>query len=111
MNEIKFYRGDSYPIEIVIWENSREGKLLDITGSTFLLTVSSEQNPKDITNQLFSISGTIINYDQSRVQFEPSALNTNLKPGEYWYDITMINNLKHRTIVKDRFIILQDITK
>lgn len=111
MNSITFYRGDSYPIEVIIWKDVKNNELLDITGSTFVMTVNIEKNPVNTDNQLFFINGVVIDYDESRVQFEPSGINTDLPPGKYWYDITMITGIKNRTIHKDNFIILQDITK
>lgn len=111
MSKIIFYRGDSYPIEVTVWENKSEGTPLNLSGSALFLTVNSEKNPDDITNQVFSVSGVITDASNGKVEFHPTSGQTNQTPGEYWYDISLINDSTHRTIVKNIFYISQDINK
>lgn len=111
MSKINFFRGDSYPIEVTIWEDRSTSTPLNLSGSTLYLTVNSEKNPDDTSNQLFSVSGVITDASNGKVEFQPTSGNTNQTPGEYWYDISLVNENSNRTIVKNIFYISQDISK
>ncbi len=112
LKTIKMYRGDSYPIVITISDSST-GSAIDITGYSFKLTVNSDQNPTSTANQQFTVDG-VLDADPTtgKVSFTPTTTDTDITPGNYFYDIEMTDasgNVK--TIAKSSFTISQDITK
>lgn len=109
MSVITRYRGDTAADQFTI---TRDGVAVDITGSTFKLTVNTEQNPTDITNQLLSVTGTITDAAAGQMEFAPSALEADQTPGDYYYDVQMTDASGGiRTIIKGRYRFKQDITK
>ena len=109
MTVINRYRGDTKPVTGVV---SLAGVALDVTGCTFILTVDPAKAPADATNNLFSLTGTIVNAATGSIKFPMTATQSNQTPGTYYYDIQLVDAVgdKH-TIALDRFGFLQDITK
>lgn len=113
IGEIAWYRGDSFDINLTI--KAKGGSTINLTGYSFLFTVNSEQNPLDDTNEIFQVAG-VIDPDQvtneGKLTITPTAVQTNLSPADYFYDVQMTDDSGNiRTIAKDKFKILQDITK
>lgn len=110
MSSIFFYRGDSYPIEVNLTNSNN--KPLDVSGYTFTMTVNVKKNPLPGDTALFTVAGTVINASAGKIEFTPTSGNTDLAPGEYWFDISMSQHPTYkRTIAKDIFQIAQDINK
>ena len=114
--QISIKRGDSYPLGIRLRDNSNSN-YLDITGYTFLLTVDTRQDPDDTSTQVFQLVG-LVDPDQVAnagcVSFLPSITDTDKDPAVYYYDIQMVygpGSAYVRTIAKDKFSIIMDITK
>lgn len=108
---LTYKRGDSFQSRFNIVE-ADGATAQDITGWSYILTVNTEKNPADTTNQQFQVTGVIEDAPGGVVGFSPTAVNTDITPGKYWYDIQQTDGAGGiRTIVKDRFIIEQDITK
>jgi hypothetical protein len=110
--EIEWYRGDSYPKGYVITDIDTQLPI-DITGYSFKFTVDSRKNPTDETTKIFQVVGAPdIDPTTGKVTFTPSPSHTDIAPGSYYYDIQMIDPSLHiRTIRKDKFKVVQDITK
>lgn len=109
MNTIVRYRGDTAPDQFTI---KRDGVVLDITSCTFALTVNSLKDPVDITTQLFSLAGTVTSGTLGQVQFSPDATQADQLPGDYFYDVQMVDTTgAKRTVDKGRYRFRQDITK
>ena len=109
MSSITRYRGDTAPDRFTI---TSEGIPVDITGCTFKLTVNSERDPTDATNQLFTVNGVITSAPAGNVDFSPTALQTDIAPGRYYYDVQMTDaTTAIRTVQKGSYRIVQDITK
>ena len=108
MSNITRYRADDFPIRVTI--KDANGNALDITGCTFLLTVSEEADPSDAVEEIFSAVGTIIAPASSGVvEFSPPGTSV---VGVFYFDIQMTDSLgKIKTIDKGQYTILQDITK
>ena len=114
LGEIEIYRGDSYPIAIVVKDRST-GEPIDLTGYSFVMTCDSRKDPNDNSTQLFQVNGEV-DPDQvnntGKVTFTPTTSDTNQEIGKYYYDIQMTDASGHiRTIKKDKLKIVQDITK
>lgn len=109
MTTITRYRGDTSPIRGVVAVNDLP---LDVTGCSFTLTVDPSKAPTAATNNLFSLSGTVVNAATGELSFPITALQADQLPGKYHYDIQMTDGLGFKsTVALDKFIVLQDITK
>lgn len=115
LGDIDWRRGDSFPITLTV--NDSDGNPIDLTGYTFKLTVNSEQDPTDTTNQQFQVVG-VVDLDQvtnkGKVSFTPTASDTDLDKATYFYDVEMTDTSSHiRTIspYKAKFKLNQDQTK
>ena len=110
MSTITRKRGDSYAETITVTDST--GAPINITGYTFQLTVDPEKAPATAANNLFNITGTILDAIAGTVEFAPSALQADQTPGTYFYDIQMVDGLgRIRTIALDKWVVTQDITK
>lgn len=108
MSNITRYRADTYPIRVTLRDS--DGKLLNLSGSSFLFTVNSEAAPSDASSQIFqSIGSIVIPVTDGVVEF-PVAGTTDA--GEYFFDIEMTDSSgKTRTVEKGAYVLLQDVTK
>ncbi len=104
-------RGDTDPKSFLI--TSAVGVVEDISGWTFILTVNSQQDPADITSQLFAITGVFqTDGTDGLIVFTPAINDTDLTPETYYYDIERrIGGINIKTLVKATVLIVQDISK
>ncbi len=110
MTAITRKRGDTYAETITVTDTA--GVAINITDYTFKLTVDPEKAPLTAANNLFSITGTILNAVAGTVEFAPSALQADQAPGTYYFDIQMVDGAgRIRTIALDKYIVVQDISK
>ena len=109
--EISYFRGDSHPLEFT-FSNQETNEPLNLSGSTFIMTVDRRQNPTDATTVLFQVVGEIIGLpSEGVVSFKPTPDQTS-SAGNFFYDIQMTgDDGSIRTLVKDKIIISMDITK
>ncbi len=108
---LEFFRGDFYSKTFVFKDRVTQ-QVLDLTDYSFTLTVSSNVNPPDEVDKLFSVAGVVTEPLLGKVVFNFLQEHTNIPPKEYFYDIEMSKSTNYkRTIYKDKFIIYQDITK
>ncbi len=109
--EIRFYRGDFYP-KILTFVDRATRNPIPIAGMTFILTVNKEINPKDTTNELFKITGVVVDEAAAKVSFTPSATDNDLPIGEYYYDVHgIVGSISKRTLLKGTWVIEMDINK
>jgi hypothetical protein len=105
------FRGDTSAIPFVV-RNARTGAVKNIAGASFRLTVNTEENPEDDSNELFALTGVITDEDFGRLQFAPTLEQADQAPGEYWYDIEMTEaGGGIETLAKAPWIVRQDISK
>lgn len=113
MTDLTRYRGDTAADEITVQDSS--GNAVDVTGFSFLMTVSSIENPKDTSAQLYQIAGVITNGVAGTVEFVPTATQADQKPATYYYDIQMedtsVSPSRLKTLAKGSYTFTQDITK
>jgi len=105
-------RGDFDPKVFTIVDAS--GNALDISGSTFILSVDSLKNPTDTMTQQFTATGTFVtDGPDGKGQFQPAdASETDIAPDRYFYDIQeTLGTGQKRTLIKAAALIIQDITK
>lgn len=110
MIDITRKRGDTYADEIIV-RSKKTQQAIDITGYTFLMTLDPEKAPTSNANNIYQLSGVIVDAPNGRVEFVPSALQAD-RVGAYYYDIQMVDGAgRTRTIVVGRYKYEQDITK
>ena len=103
-------RGDTHVMAFTLQDSA--GAAIDISGFSFLMTVDPAEEPPDANNNLFQLTGVLDDAPNGRFSFAPSALEADQAPGEYFYDIQMIDaGAAIRSIVEGKFIFEQDITK
>lgn len=99
-------RGDSTPMTFTMQDE--DGNDLNITGFAYIFTVNTEENPIDNTNEVFNLTGV---ESSPSVSFTPLISDTDITPGEYFYDIQETDGAALRTVAKGVFEVKQDITK
>jgi len=110
MTAITRRRGDTYADLITVTDST--GAPIDITGYSFKMTLDPEKSPATAANNLYQITGTILDGPAGRVEFAPSPTQADQVPGTYYYDVQMIDGVgRIRTIALDKYIYTQDITK
>ena len=83
-----------------------------VTGFSFKLTVNSEKDPTDTTNQQFTIAGTLVDAVNGQISFAPTITDTDIAPDTYFYDIEQIDAGGGKaTLIIGKCLIVQDITK
>lgn len=110
-NLIEVYRGDTFykPVNVTL---KSTGAIYDLTGYTAKMTVKKTASKPDST-ALISITGVITSPESGVITFTalPSITET-WAPGNYVYDVQIVNESTSSvlTVVKDRFIVLEDVT-
>ena len=103
-------RGDSFADEIAILAS--DGSVVDVTGYSFLLTVDPSPEPTTNANNVFQVTGTVLDAANGLIEFAPTAVQTDVTPARYYYDIQMTDDVgRIRTIASGTYTITQDITK
>jgi len=107
------YRGDSPTFTFVLKDSA--GVVVDITGYVFTMTVDTLEEPLDVTDpsatEVFTNTGTSATPASGEWTHQPTALNTALTPGEYFYDVSVAVGTQKITLVKSVLEVLQDIGK
>lgn len=107
-SEICRKRGDTFPIEIQV-TNKTTGANLDITGNTFTLSVSTEEEPPT-ASYVFQSTGTILVALDGTVTFPISDTDAD-NLGEFFFDIEMVAGTIKTTVMGGTYVVTQDITK
>ena len=107
--DIERRRGDTKRIGYTILQDSIATDVS--SGYSFLLTVDPEKYPVDATNNLFQLTGMIIDGPNGVIAFPITATQAD-NLGTYYYDIQMIDpNSEKLTICIGKIKFKQDITK
>ena len=102
-------RGDTFADRFTL---KQDGVALDVTGASFLMSVNTEKAPADNANQLYQLTGTIVDAAGGVVEFAPSAVQADQTPAGYFYDVQMTDSGgAKRTLVAGKLKVVQDITK
>lgn len=114
LETITMFRGDSYPIKIIV-KDKTTGLPVPLDGYSFKLTVDTKESPPDNTTKVFEVTGVIDTPASGEVIFTPTSTNTDIAPKAlvkpYYYDISYTKGAEKRTIKKERFVLVQDIGK
>lgn len=98
--DVAMARKDSFSFGYVCTDRET-GDLIDFTGTTILLTVNGKRNGNG--SDLFAIAPTNTLAADGILDFKPSAVNTDLPPDLYYYDIEWTYGASIRTIIKGVF--------
>lgn len=112
MASISRYRGDT-AVDSFIVKNA-DGTVRNVTDHTFLLTIDEKLNPTSAATQVAQIPATIVDGPNGEIEFQPEdgSFDFDIDPGTYYYDIQMTDSGgRVVTLVKDEYLVLQDITK
>ncbi len=109
MSDIARFRGDTFPIVFNVTSN---GTAVDITGWTFTLTIDPSTKPADSADNILQLTGTLTNPTGGEVTFTMTALEADIPPDTYHYDVQGVDGAGViRTFGVAKFVIDQDITK
>ncbi len=110
--DIQRTRADTFPFTMVFTDKVT-GTAIDLTGSTFKLTVDPSPAPADALGNLFTNVPVIVGAGtDGRIRVTLSAGDANQTPAVYFYDIEQIDGASAvRTLVKGQWEVEQDITK
>jgi len=109
-NAITRFRADTLTPEEITVVDKITGDPKDITGATFIMTISTLRDPPDNTTDLFQITGVITDATNGVVDF-PLTDDDADNLGSFFFDVQMKSGVKRSTVMKDRFTFDQDITK
>lgn len=105
--QLERVRGDTSADVISI---SASGQPVDLTGCTAVMTLNALRNPMNNATQIYQVQGVIRLYDSS-ISFSPTPEQAD-QVGFFYYDIQLTEpNGTIRTLVKDAYNYVQDITK
>jgi flagellar hook assembly protein FlgD len=101
-------RGDTRRVTFKIADSY--GSSVNLTNwSNFIMTVNSEANPVDDTNQVAQQTGIMVDAKAGRVAF---VCDGTVPIGDYYYDVQATDaNSEITTLVDGRYTVAQDITK
>jgi len=100
-------RGDLYPEEVTVVDK-KTGLAKDITGNTFLLTVTSIPEPPDDSTKLFQLTGVITDALNGKVEFTPIIADAAIV-GNNFYDVQLVG--PKETVMSGPWNVTQDRTK
>lgn len=108
MSDITRARGDTRRIQKTVKEN---GVAINIENWTFMLTISREEDPLDVTEEVAQIAGVLVEAGNGTVKFTPTLADVDWV-GVYFYDIEAVDSDGGiSTLDKGRWVNRQDITK
>lgn len=103
-------RGDTYADEFVI-RNKVTKQPINLTGSSFLMTLVTIPDPTDTLSTVYQLTGTIVDAAAGRVEFSPSDVQAD-NVGTFYFDVQMIDGAgRKRTVDEGKYTYKQDRTK
>ncbi len=115
--EICIQRGDTFAWTIRLEDTA--GVAIDLGTNTYVLTTNTDSDPPDNTNEIFQLTGTVLNQttNTGEIQFQVSAANwttfdgVTTAPDTVFYDLEENSGSGLRSIAKGDFKVEQDISK
>ena len=95
---IRRFRGDTYPLSVILKEN---GTAVDLSTATVRMTIGLAA-PITLTGTITDAAGGIVQFD-----FDQTAVGT---AGRFNYDIEVTDGGVITTYVKDIFELIEDVT-
>ena len=111
--ELERYRGDTTPHVFTVQDS--DGVAVDVsTWTNFVMTINSELDPSDTTNQLVTFTGSFqTDGTDGKVEFTPAdTAAADQVPGNYFYDAQALDgSARVVTLAKNKYTFHQDIGK
>lgn len=118
----KVIRGDSDSFTITFLQksnNCNDRQPIDITGWDIFFTVRNDvpaTSVHDDENAIIHKMATIVDGPNGKAYFEITGEDTDINPGEYWYDIQYVRTLasgeiKIKSVPRSKYVVLGDITR
>ena len=107
--EITMYRGDTDTITVTVTDS--EGAAFDLTDYTMRFTVKDKPKDPDSLAKIGPTDATIASPATGIGIIAVSVTDSDLKAKSYVYDIQITDATHNYTIVKDNFVITEDVTK
>lgn len=109
--QIERKRGDTYPDVFTVRFSTKPRGLVNLSGCSFKMTLSTIAEPEDVSTQLYQIEGVVVDPATGKVEFSPTAEQAN-RVGYFFYDVEMTDSYgKVHTLASDSYNYKQDITK
>lgn len=109
-HDLERKRGDTLPIQMIVKDGN--GDVVDVTGASFRLVVDPSPSPVNSSANLFEVTGAITDAAGGEVSFTLSGAQANQSPGNYSYDIEMVDASSIViTLASGYFRFVQDIAK
>ena len=103
---LRFTRKDSFPYQFTL---TQSGVAIDLTGSTFLLTVNTTADGSG--TELFQVAENNTPGVAGIVEFLPSVLNHTQVVGEYYYDVQWTDTSANvRTVANGAYEFAEEVT-
>ena len=107
--EITMYRGDTDTITVTVTDS--EGAAFDLTDYTMRFTVKDKSTDPDSSAKIGPTDATIASPLTGVGIIAVSVTDSDLKAKSYVYDVQITDTTHNYTIVKDNFVITEDVTK
>ena len=104
-------RGDDDPRVFTIKDSA--GVVVDISGQTFSMAVSTDKDPPDTANEIFSVAGAFVtDGTDGKISFTPppTTLDAVTAPGTAFYDVNRLTP-SIKTLVKGKVLFIMDVDK
>lgn len=102
-------RGDTKTQRMIVKDS--DGAVVDVTGYSAKLSVNTEPNPADETNELFELTGVLTDAVNGVIDFTPTALQAKQTPDVYFYDIQITTDVSVVcTVASGKWTVGADVT-
>ena len=116
--EICIQRGDTFAWTLRLDDDASPAQPIPLGTNTYFLTVNLEEDPATTTNEIFQLTGTVLNQttNTGEIQFVVSLANwisfdaVTQAPVTVFYDLQQDDGSGLRTIAKGDFKVEQDLT-
>lgn len=104
-------RGDTRTVQVTF--KQADGTSYDLTGATAYLTINRSKNPtNDDSAALQKTKTSFDNPTSGIVSFKLTSTDTNLTPGNYWFDVQLVDAEGNKLSRKGAEItVIPDITR
>lgn len=97
-------RLNTYADELTI-KSEATGAVIDITGATFVMYVTTTKNPDSFADAVYSITGTILDGPNGRVEFAPTLLQATQPDSTLYHEVVMTDTAtRTRTVAMGKYI-------
>jgi hypothetical protein len=108
-NTIQVFKQDSLTVRCTV-KKTPSGDIVDLTSYSAKLSVKIYPYDND-ADAMFIATGTISSPTTGVITFALTSANTDQRPGNYYYDVQIINGTTIKTVAAGKFVIAWDVTR